>query len=183
MRCASLVCVLLLLLTALTTQGATPTATPVTVTSVNEIAEAYVKLVLALGQHDPDYVDAYYGPPEWKTQSKKSLDVVALEARQLRDELTKIADSSDEMERLRRKHLLTELSALEARVRMLKAERISFDEESRVLYDAVAPNMPESHFQEILTQLEGKLPGEGPLQIGRASCRERVEIRAVDRPV
>ena len=64
MRCVSLVCVLLLLLAALTTQGATPTATPVTVTSVNEIAEAYVKLVLAMGQHDPDYVDAYYGSPE-----------------------------------------------------------------------------------------------------------------------
>src|SRR5438067_10599002 len=131
--------------------------------NLNTLAENYVKLVLAVGQHDPDYVDAYYGPPEWKTQSKKSLDVIALEARQLRDQLTKIAASSDEMERLRREHLLTQLSALEARVRMLKEERMSFDEESRALYDAVAPNMPESQFQKILTQLERKLPGEGPL--------------------
>ena len=30
---------------------------------MNDIAEHYVKLVLALGQHDPDYVDSYYGPP------------------------------------------------------------------------------------------------------------------------
>src|SRR5438034_11748409 len=99
MRCASLVCVLLLL-AALTTQGATPTPTPVTVTSVNEIAEAYVKLVLAMGQHDSDYVDAYYGPSEWKKQSetKKPLDAIALEATQLRHQLTKILKPEDEIE-------------------------------------------------------------------------------------
>ncbi len=33
---------------------------------MNVVAESYVKLVLALGQHDAAYVDAYYGPPEWK---------------------------------------------------------------------------------------------------------------------
>src|SRR5436190_2680244 len=164
MRCASLVCVLLLL-AALTTQGATPTATPVTVTSVNEIAEAYVKLVLAMGQHDPDYVDAYYGPPEWKKQSetKKPLDAIALEATQLRDQLAKISMPADEMERLRRAYLTKQLSALQARVRILKGEHLKFDEESQALYDAVAPKFSDSHFQEILAKLEPKLPGEGPL--------------------
>src|SRR6266705_4249906 len=121
MRCASLVCVLLLLLAALTTQDATPTATPVTAISVNEIAEAYVKLVLAMGQHDPDYVDAYYGPPEWKQQSqgKKPLDSLALEANRLRDQLAKTSTPADEMERLRLTYLTKQLSAFEARVRIL----------------------------------------------------------------
>src|SRR3989339_446234 len=32
---------------------------------MNTVAEAYVKLVLDVGQHDADYVDAYYGPKEW----------------------------------------------------------------------------------------------------------------------
>src|SRR5438128_12351305 len=114
MRCASLVCVLLLL-AALTTQGATPTATPVTVTSANEMAEAYVKLVLAMAQHDPDYVDAYYGPPEWKKQSqeKKPVDAIMFEATRLRDQLAKISKSTDEMERLRREYLTRQLSELE----------------------------------------------------------------------
>jgi len=156
---------LLLLLAALTTQGATPTATPVTVISVNEIAEAYVKLVLAMGQHDPDYVDAYYGPPEWKKQSetKKPLDAIALEATQLRDQLAKISTPADEMEQLRRAYLTKQLSALQARVRILKGEHLKFDEESQALYDAVAPKFSDSHFQEILAKLEPKLPGEGPL--------------------
>jgi hypothetical protein len=34
--------------------------------SMNQSAERYVKLVLAVGQHDADYVDAYYGPPAWR---------------------------------------------------------------------------------------------------------------------
>jgi hypothetical protein len=156
---------LLLLLATLTTQGAIPTATPVTVTSVNEIAEAYVKLVLAMGQHDPDYVDAYYGPPEWKKQSetKKPLDAIALEATQLRDQLAKTSTATDELERLRREYLTKQLSALQARVRILKGEHLKFDEESQALYDAVAPKFSDSHFQEILAKLEPKLPGEGPL--------------------
>src|SRR5205823_8080939 len=165
MRCASLVCVLLLRLTALTPQGATPTATPVTAISVNEIAEAYVKLVLAMGQRDSDYVDAYYGPPEWKkpSEKKKPLDAIALEATQLRDQLAKISIPADEMERLRRAYLTKQLSALQARVRILKGEHLKFDEESQALYDAVAPKFSDSHFQEILAKLEPKLPGEGPL--------------------
>ena len=34
--------------------------------SMNKVAEQYVRLTLAIGEHDPDYVDAYYGPPEWR---------------------------------------------------------------------------------------------------------------------
>ena len=40
--------------------------------TMDTIAEQYVKLVLALGQHDADYVDAYYGPPEWKKAAESS---------------------------------------------------------------------------------------------------------------
>src|ERR1700716_2027938 len=49
---------------------------------VNAIAERYVKLVLALGEHDPDYVDAYYGPAEWRVEArakKATLDQIRAE--------------------------------------------------------------------------------------------------------
>ena len=36
---------------------------------MNTLGERYVRLVLAMGQHDADYVDAYYGPPEWRTEA------------------------------------------------------------------------------------------------------------------
>ena len=38
--------------------------------TMDRIAERYVKLVLAVGQHDRDYVDAYYGPAAWKTEAE-----------------------------------------------------------------------------------------------------------------
>src|SRR5438034_311760 len=165
MKCAPLVALLLSLLTVCTANAAALSPTPATATSLNKIAEAHVKLVLALGQHDPDYVDAYYGPPEWKQQlqGKKPLDSLALEANRLRDQLAKISTPADEMERLRLAYLTNQLSAFEARVRILKGERLKFDEESQALYDAVAPRFLETHFQEILAKLESKLPGEGTL--------------------
>jgi hypothetical protein len=171
-------CVLaaLALLGAWTTNGAVASPTPAAPKSVNEIAEAYVKLVLAMGQHDPDYVDAYYGPPEWKKQEKKPLHAIALEATRLRDQLAKISESTDEMEQLRRRYLTKQLSALEARTRILKGERLKFDEESQVLYDAVAPVFSEAHFQEILAKLEPKLPGEGSLLQRYESWRQAFVI-------
>ena len=163
MKYASVVVLLFAFLAAWSAEAAAPSPSPGMVTSVQEIAEAYVKLVLAIGQHDPNYVDAYYGPPEWKKQEKKPLDAIARDAIRLRDLLTKISKSTDEMEQLRRRYLTKQLSALQARVRMLNGEHFKFDEESQALYDAVAPSFPEAHFQEILAKLEPKLPGDGPL--------------------
>jgi hypothetical protein len=134
--------------------------------SMNGIAEQYVKLVLALGQHDADYVDAYYGPPEWKTAAeaaRQDLAAIGAKAADLVAALGREREPADEMERLRLQYLERQLSALAARVRMLTGERLSFDEESRALYDAVAPTQPESHFQQILNTLEKRFPGKGPL--------------------
>ena len=35
-------------------------------------ARRYVTLVLALGEHDPDFVDAYYGPKELREEVKRA---------------------------------------------------------------------------------------------------------------
>jgi hypothetical protein len=133
---------------------------------MNTIAERYVKLVLALGQHDADYVDAYYGPAEWRKEAesrKIALDEIASRAQGLTRELGGTPVASGDMDRLRHQYIGKQLSALAARVRMLKGERLSFDEESKALYDAVAPTFPEPHFQAILDKLEKQFPGAGPL--------------------
>ena len=131
---------------------------------MNTIAEQYVRLVLAVGQHDADYVDAYYGPPEWKPDATKTaLDVIASRAASLRTDLSRIATPSDELERLRHEYLSKQLDSLSARVRMLKGERLTFDEESQALYDAKAPALSEAHFQQLLDSLEKRFPGSGSL--------------------
>jgi hypothetical protein len=137
--------------------------------AMNAVAERYAHLVLALGQHDPDYVDAFYGPAEWTTQAekeKKSLDAIGAEAAELSAKLAKTPDAptpGDEMLKLRREYLKEQISALAARVRMLKGEKLEFDDESRALYDTVAPTFPDSHFDQIIARLEAKIPGKGPL--------------------
>jgi hypothetical protein len=150
---------------------------------MNTIAERYAHLVLALGQHDPDYVDAFYGPAEWKSQAekeKKSLDAIGADAAELQATLTKNSDaatSGDEMLRLRREYLQKQISALAARVKMVKGEKLKFDDESRALYDAVAPTFPDSHFDQIIAQLEAKIPGKGPSGTGGSLWKRYEEWR------
>ena len=145
--------------------GQTPTADP-----YRSVAEQYVKLVLAVGQHDADYVDAFYGPAEWRTEaeaSKTTLAAIDQQAAAAAAALAAIAikpDPSDaEMWGLRRQYLTRQLAALRARVAMLQGKKLTFDEESQALYDAVAPTKPESEFEAVLAQLSAKLPGDGAL--------------------
>ena len=133
---------------------------------MNEAAEEYVKLVLAVGQHDGDYVDAYYGPAEWRTEVDArplTKEAILEKARAVRGRVESIAVPEDEMSSLRRQYLLTQLGALIARVELLGDVRMSFDEESKALYDTVAPHNPDEHFQQILDELDPLLPGSGTL--------------------
>ncbi len=130
--------------------------------SLDRIAEAYVKLVLAVGQHDANYVDAYYGPEAWQEQAKaekKPLAEIKQAGAPLLAELEKLNVSvQEEGVQLRHQYLLKQLRSLVARAEMLEGKKFTFDEESQVLYDAVAPVFPESHFQEILDRIEKQLP-------------------------
>jgi hypothetical protein len=134
---------------------------------MNRAAEAYVRLVLALGQHDTDYVDAYYGPPEWKKEaeaSKLPLPEIRTRAAALLATLQASPPlGTDQMARLRHSYLTRQLQALVSRVDMLGGTRLSFDQESQALYDAVAPTLREDHFRQVLGQLDRALPGAGPL--------------------
>ena len=147
--------------------------------NVDAIAEQYVHLVLAMGQHDPDYVDAFYGPAEWKAaaeKAKKPLDAIRDEASVLLRTLTNLPQPTADLERSRVESLMKQLSALEARVRIVKGERLKFDEESRLIYDAVAPVKPAAHFEKVLKELEAKLPGQGPVLQRYEEWRKRFVI-------
>jgi len=166
---------------------------------MNSIAESYVKLVLAVGQHDANYVDAFYGPAEWKqaaeTAGKRPLAELLAEARTLLAALEAspvpksapaaasaattvhdAGDSADELLRLRRRYLERQLSALAAHVEAVGGTRRTFDEESRALYDAVAPVYDAAHFQAILDRIDRLVPGEGPLTARVEAYRHRFVI-------
>src|SRR5262249_27208598 len=147
----------------------------------NSIAERYVKLVLAVGQRDADYVDAFYGPPEWKAEAERKkmpLERIQTEAARLLADIPAVSDADrrDELKVLRHDYLKRQLDALLARVRMLQGAKLSFDEESQALYDAVAPVHPESYFTEMLDALDRELPGSGSLSARYEAFRHQFVI-------
>lgn len=129
------------------------------------IAGRYVRLVLAVGQHDAAYVDAYYGPPAWRDDAAAArvpLDVLLERGQRLRADLdAQSAADADGQSRLA--FLRGQVRAVVARIEQLSGRRFSFDEESAALYDAVAPTHPESYFADTIAQLEALVPGTGAL--------------------
>ncbi|HYR26955.1 MAG TPA: hypothetical protein VEU30_00730, partial [Thermoanaerobaculia bacterium] len=73
------------------------------------------------------------------------------------------ARPSEEIEALRLDYLRRQTDALIARAEMLEGRRMTFDEESRALYDAVAPSHGEEYFQALSRSIESELPGSGSL--------------------
>ncbi len=133
---------------------------------MDPIAESYVKLVLSVGRLDPDYVDAYYGPEAWRTQAEAAVassGQLYFQASGLIEQLAEISKPAIEMEALRHTYLTTQLASVRARLSMLKGERLTFDEESKALYDAVAPTHGDDYFQQIIDSLDPLLPGDGTL--------------------
>ena len=145
-----------------------PAQTPLPPMSMNEIAVSYVKLVLALGELDDGYVDAYYGPPEWRDQAKaQKLSAAQIEAqsqlliaRLINTEPDNLP-ADPELAKLRKSYLRNQIGALSARAAMLQGRKFSFDDEARALYDVEPPHYPETYFQPALKQLDALLP-KGP---------------------
>ena len=145
------------------------------VTDMNALAERYVKLVLKVGQHDENFVDAYYGDPAWKpTGAPEPLATLGAEAATLRREAQAVTldARADNLLRLRREYLDKQLGAVETRIAMLGGQKLSFDEEAARLYDAQPPTRHETDFLPVLEKLEQLLPGRGSLADRYAAFRE-----------
>jgi len=129
--------------------------------SLNQLAEQYVKLSLRIGQHCPHYVDAYYGPQEWRPTAQPS------SLSQLKIELEALIAAATDMaqpilaEQQRFELLLIQLKAALVYVDMLQGHYQPFAQECASLYDATPPIYDEHYFDKILNQLEGLLPGHG----------------------
>ncbi len=149
---------------------------------MQEIRERYVKLVLAVGQHDTDYVDAYYGDPAWKPAgAPQPLDALAKEAETLVTAARSTpagAGAGDPLPELEHRYLERQLQAVSSRIAMLRGQKFSFDEESNRLYDAEAPHKSEAEFQQALDELSKQLPGSGALVDRYAKFRQRYLIPA-----
>ncbi len=141
--------------------------------TLDHIAEQYVRLVLDIGQHDPDFVDAYYGPKEWQEAAKKvKPQLTALKDRTeaiiARLKRIRISKKNTELT-LRKTFLLKQLIAASAKIDMLMGTRYSFNDEAKRLYDVVPSTYSESYFAGLMKELGKKLPA------GPGSVNERYQ--------
>jgi hypothetical protein len=128
---------------------------------LTRLSETYIRLVLSVGGHDSDYVDAYYGPESLRGDQLPLESIRKGAAAAIAELKTLSPTRMDEMVRLRHRYILRQLQSLVARVDMLGGKKMTFDEESEALYDAVAPSYTDEHFKEILDELDAALPGKG----------------------
>lgn len=159
-------------------EDAAATDAQISIVGVDEIAERFVKLALALSQYDAANLDAYVGPPEWAQEAKagkRPLDELETEARDILEALEVLErDGADPRER----GLTNLTTATLTRIRMAKGERFAFDEEARLTYGVTPPAYSLAEFDAVLADIDARLPGEGSLDERYKAFHDQFDIPA-----
>ncbi|MBK0378240.1 hypothetical protein I5M19_02920 [Mucilaginibacter sp. SD-g] len=135
---------------------------------LNQMAEEYVRLGLTIGQYDPDFVDAYYGPDSLKPKQEPLKDFpkdsLLASVNSLMNDIKLVAGSAQvDSNRIRANWMYNQLIAFGRRIRIYSGEYRSFDEEARELFGLTAPEYTEDFFDTQLNQLDSLLPGKGDI--------------------
>lgn len=136
--------------------------------TINKFAESYVKIMLGMDIHEPGYVDAYYGPQEYKDEAnamQKSLGELKSHAREVIAGLRKLdLSGEEEILQLRHQYLIKQLESVMSRIDMNEGIEFTFEKEAKEIFDVTPPVYSESHFQEIINEIGKLLPGTGTVQ-------------------
>jgi hypothetical protein len=152
------------------------------VDNLNQIAVKYVKLGLEIGQYDPDFVDAYYGPDSLKPAAIKdtvlpvkkfqsTIDSLLQAVRQIKSELSK-----EDSVFPRADYLEHQLIAFSRRIKIASGVRESFEKESSELFDVTVPEYDSAHFVLLIAKLDSTLPGSGPIETRLKALNEKFII-------
>jgi hypothetical protein len=148
--------------------------------SIDAAADAYVRLVLALGERDSDSLDSYHGPAAWQAEARArhaTLD-------DIRTQATTLAESvSAQPDDVRRDFLIRQLRAIVARIDILQGARPTFDAEARMLFGLEGQDgqeRQEGRERQIRAELDRILPGRGDLA-ARYAAFDRQFLIAPDR--
>ncbi len=134
--------------------------------SLDSIARDYVGLSLEIGTHEDGYIDAYYGPAEWKQAAEanpRSVPALAAAAADLQARLRATPTPADPLVQRRRAFLDAQLTAARTRLRMIAGERLSFAEEAQGLFGVSPQILPLSHYDPVIDRIDRLVPGTGPL--------------------
>lgn len=136
--------------------------------SLDAIARDYVLLSLTIGEKEQGYIDAYYGPASLQAQAKaeapkQSLDALAKRTAALARRVAEAAKRAEGLDQRRARLLAAQLTAATTRLRMLRGEKLSFEDEAQGLFGVRPLLKPLASYDPILKRVETLVPGSGPL--------------------
>ena len=148
--------------------------------SLSRIADAYVMLTLEAGTHEPEYVDAYYGPAALQDAAKaspRSLAGLIDEARSITAAIdAALPGIQNPADRRRALALRGMLVAADTRLHMLQGKKFAFDDEARGQFATVPDLQPLAGYDAVLANLDKLIPGEGALAARVDAFNERYTI-------
>ena len=139
--------------------------------ALDVLARDYLAIQLAIGEKDPGYVDAYYGPEELATRAAEQDDDTTLPMLQARvtaldATLGLIETQPGTLEAERVRYLRAMLSSAKVRLRMLRGEEIPFQDEAEGLFGVRPELIDLTTLDPVLDRIEELVPGDpsdGPL--------------------
>jgi hypothetical protein len=139
------------------------------------IAERYVRLGLALEQHIPGYVDAYYGPAEWRADAEAAGQRPAAE---LAAEVAALAEDIEAatMDAQRKDYFVRQVRAMRASTAIVQGEQMTLADETDVLYDVRPTWTDEATFEEAHRALDVLLPAGASLAERMDEHTKRSEV-------
>jgi hypothetical protein len=148
--------------------------------TLDALARDYVALVLEIGERDEGYVDAYYGPAEWRAAAHanpRSLADLRAASVAMQARLAAIETAPGSMEERRKRFLQSQLGAAQARLEQLGGTRLSFADEARRVYGVEIALRPLSDYEAMLERIDRLVPGRGPLTGRVDAFMDRFAIR------
>jgi hypothetical protein len=149
--------------------------------SLDQLARDYLAVQLAIGEKDPGYVDAYYGPAELAEAAKAddpATSLPVLQARVNALDATLAALSADTAEAGRVRYLRAMLASAKVRLRMLRGETIPFADEAEGLFGVRPELIDLATLDPVLARIEGLVPGGGALHDRVNAFQDRFVIPA-----
>ncbi len=161
---------------ALTACATTPQAPP----TLDALARDYLAVQLAIGEKDPGYVDAYYGPAELAEAAgaaDEGMTLPMLQARVIALDATLAAlPVAGEADAERVAYLRAMLASAKVRLRMLRGERIPFVEEAEGLFGVRPELIDLATLDPVIARIDALVPGDGPLHERVNAFRDRFVV-------
>ncbi len=134
--------------------------------TLDDMARSYVRLAVALGEHDADSIDYYYGPPEWVADIRKAAPPLS-QIQQSSFELIGALRSMpvhDAMRATRKGFLIAQAEAVACRALFLSGAHSTFDEETQCSFGVTSPStFNEKALAATRAEIAGLIGGHGTL--------------------